>query len=100
MGWVSQVTCPWTCGLPRPKLVLLTRKPSLRALAGRRDPSPRQGLAFSSLRRPLWLSWPHQSSWPKPAAAVTRGETAGGPSAQRGRKPSGGSSRLEREDRI
>lgn len=52
-GWVSQVTCPWTCGLPRPKLVLLTRKPSLRALAGRRDPSPRQGLAFSSLRRPL-----------------------------------------------
>lgn len=53
MGWVSQVTCLWTCGPPPPKLVLSTRKPSLRALAGRRDPSPRQGLALSSLLRPL-----------------------------------------------
>lgn len=51
MGWVSQAACPRTWGLPPPKLVLSTRKPRLRALAGRWDPSPWQGLALCSLPR-------------------------------------------------
>lgn len=83
MGWVSQVACPWTCGLPPPKLVLLTRKPSLGLWA---EGILAQGRVwpFPASLGPSWLSWPHRSSWPKPTAGtVTRGEMAGGPSAQR-----------------